>query len=32
VPEGSGVAVTQVPAAGGHPRGSVCRVSFRPGG
>jgi cell division protein FtsI (penicillin-binding protein 3) len=32
VPEGSGVAVSQVPAAGGHPRGSVCRVSFRPGG
>jgi cell division protein FtsI (penicillin-binding protein 3) len=31
VPEGSGVAVGQVPAAGGHPRGSVCRVSFRPG-
>jgi cell division protein FtsI (penicillin-binding protein 3) len=32
VPEGSGVAVAQVPAAGGHPRGLVCRVSFRPGG
>jgi cell division protein FtsI (penicillin-binding protein 3) len=32
VPEGSGVAVAQVPAAGGHPRGSMCRVSFRPGG
>jgi cell division protein FtsI (penicillin-binding protein 3) len=31
VPEGSGVAIAQVPAAGGHPRGSVCRVSFRPG-
>jgi cell division protein FtsI (penicillin-binding protein 3) len=31
VPEGSGVAVAQVPAPGGHPRGSVCRVSFRPG-
>jgi cell division protein FtsI (penicillin-binding protein 3) len=31
VPEGSGVAVAQVPAAGEHPRGSVCRVSFRPG-
>jgi cell division protein FtsI (penicillin-binding protein 3) len=32
VPEGSGVAVGQTPAAGGRPRGSVCRVSFRPGG
>jgi len=30
--EGSGIAVSQVPAAGPRPRGSVCRVSFRPGG
>jgi cell division protein FtsI (penicillin-binding protein 3) len=32
VVEGSGVAVGQVPAAGPRPRGSMCRVSFRPGG
>jgi cell division protein FtsI (penicillin-binding protein 3) len=30
--EGSGIAFTQSPAAGSRPRGSVCRVSFRPGG
>jgi cell division protein FtsI (penicillin-binding protein 3) len=30
--EGSGIAVSQVPAAGPRPRGSVCRVSFRPRG
>ena len=30
--EGSGIAVGQLPAAGPRPRGSVCRVSFRPGG
>jgi cell division protein FtsI (penicillin-binding protein 3) len=30
--EGSGIAVAQMPAAGARPRGSVCRVSFRPGG
>jgi cell division protein FtsI (penicillin-binding protein 3) len=30
--EGSGVAVGQSPPAGQRPRGSVCRVSFRPGG
>ena len=30
--EGSGIAVAQVPGAGPRPRGSVCRVSFRPGG
>lgn len=30
--EGSGIAVSQSPAAGQKPRGSVCRVSFRPGG
>jgi cell division protein FtsI (penicillin-binding protein 3) len=30
--EGSGVAINQTPGAGSRPRGSVCRVSFRPGG
>jgi cell division protein FtsI (penicillin-binding protein 3) len=30
--EGSGIAVSQEPGAGPRPRGSVCRVSFRPGG
>jgi cell division protein FtsI (penicillin-binding protein 3) len=30
--EGSGLAVGQSPPAGALPRGSVCRVSFRPGG
>jgi cell division protein FtsI (penicillin-binding protein 3) len=30
--EGSGVAVSQSPPAGPRRRGSVCRVSFRPGG
>jgi cell division protein FtsI (penicillin-binding protein 3) len=30
--EGSGVAVSQSPAAGSRPRGSACHVSFRPGG
>jgi cell division protein FtsI (penicillin-binding protein 3) len=30
--DGSGVAVGQSPGAGARPRGSVCRVSFRPGG
>jgi cell division protein FtsI (penicillin-binding protein 3) len=32
LPEGSGVAVAQSPEPGLAPRGSVCRVSFRPGG
>jgi cell division protein FtsI (penicillin-binding protein 3) len=32
VPDGSGVAVGQTPDPGPAPRGSVCRVSFRPGG
>jgi cell division protein FtsI (penicillin-binding protein 3) len=32
VPEGSGVAFTQTPAPGPLPRGTACRVSFRPGG
>jgi hypothetical protein len=30
--EGSGLAAEQSPAAGSVPRGSVCHVSFRPGG
>ena len=30
--EGSGIAINQTPGAGARPRGSVCRVSFRPGG
>lgn len=30
--EGSGVAVTQIPGPGPLRRGSLCRVSFRPGG
>jgi hypothetical protein len=30
--EGSGVAVAQTPAPGPLRRGSLCRVSFRPGG
>lgn len=30
--DGSGVAFSQSPAAGPRPRGSVCHVSFRPGG
>jgi cell division protein FtsI (penicillin-binding protein 3) len=32
LPDGSGVAVSQSPDPGMVPRGSVCRVSFRPGG
>jgi cell division protein FtsI (penicillin-binding protein 3) len=30
--DGSGVAVSQSPGAGARPRGSLCHVSFRPGG
>jgi cell division protein FtsI (penicillin-binding protein 3) len=30
-PEGSGVAVAQTPSPGRVPRGSLCRVTFRPG-
>jgi membrane peptidoglycan carboxypeptidase len=32
IPEGSGQAVAQTPPPGRQPRGSVCRVSFKPGG
>ncbi len=31
-PEGSGLAVAQAPGPGSLPRGSICRVTFRPGG
>lgn len=32
VPEGSGVAVSQDPSPGSMARGSICRVTFKPGG